>query len=597
MKNPGLLKSIIYVIILAWVGMTVAGCSQTNSLSSNPVAAEVDPESNLSIGDSTSKGENFAPVVNLFADKSVVGTDAEVVIRAETLDPEGAQVEIAWNADSGNLISTADSRAVWQAPAVGTQATISCSATDPHGLVTKAEVKVEVLANGTYRLMVVADRSALPTGKVYSNSNDLYVPVSGARVEMPQLGLVGVTDSSGSVQFNIDQTDAVATATFAKVKHLDWEVNYIASLKPSAGVSSVMDSLSFAPGFDGVSVAVGRGDSFSLKRGAIEVMAVENTYGEFKPVAEVTVDAGSVQSVSAAGTGIALVNSISASNGEINLRLTKNGYQTIDGYRIPVALDGLTLVRARLDQSGKIPDTDAIISYTRPYNYQNSFPVSGPFEIGFGQAMEKETFFDDISLMIQNKSNGATLAMTGSEIKNHFRVEWSGNTAVRLYPRQPLQGLTRYSLLISRLTARAVDGRMLKNYNGMYGEFVTEADAVPRILSTSPVNGATDVGRTGPFVVRFDRSMMPESLYDNLEIEITNLQSNSRIVVDGASLKSHFSVVWKEANTVLELVPYRMLAVDNPYLIRLNRCGLVSVSGKSAEGFQNLWGQFKTGKL
>ena len=55
--------------------------------------------------------------------------------------------------------------------------------------------------------------------------------------------------------------------------------------------------------------------------------------------------------------------------------------------------------------------------------------------------------------------------------------------------------------------------------------------------------------------------------------------------------------MWKEANTVLELVPYRMLAVDNPYLIRLNRCALKSVSGKIAQDFNNLWGQFTTGKL
>jgi hypothetical protein len=326
-------------------------------------------------------------------------------------------------------------------------------------------------------------------------------------------------------------------------------------------------------------------------------MAVENAYGEIKPVAEVTVDAGSVQTFSARETGIALVNSISAANGEINLRLSKNGYQTIDGYRIPVALDGLTIVRARLDQTGSIPDTEAIISYTRPYNYQNAFPVSGPFEIGFGQPMEKENFFDDISLMIQNKSTGLTMALNGREIEKHFRIEWIGNTTIKLYPRQPLQGLTRYSLLISRLTARAVDGRMLKNYNGMYGEFVTDADAAPKILSTSPVNGSGEVGRTGPFVIRFDRSMLPESLYDDLEIEITNLKSNVKIIVDEVSLRSHFSVTWKEANTVLELVPYRMLAPDNPYLIRLNSCGLVSVSGKSAEGFENLWGQFTTGKL
>ncbi len=595
MKNGRLFKSFVYTMILVWVGMTIAGCTQANSLSSNPAAADTNPESVLNTVDKTTKGENYAPVVNLLAEKTVVGPENEVIIRAETLDPEGSQLEILWNADSGDLINTDNDRVVWRAPKIGTSATISCKATDPEGAFTSAEVKIEVLADGSYRLVVMADRSSLLTSRSYSGSSDLYVPVSGARVELPVLGQIGVTGSDGSVEFTIDQSVVVATSAVVMVKYLDWELSYNATLKPAAGSGAVLDSLSFAPGFDGVSVAIGRGDSFNLKRGAIEVMAVENSYGTTRPIAEVTVDAGFAQSMSAAGTGIALVSSLSSS--DVNLRLSKNGYQTIDGYKIPVSLDGLTIVRARLEKSGSIPDTEAIISYTRPFNYQKAFPVSGPFEIGFGQAMEKESFFDDISLMIQNKETGATMAMTGPDIGRNFRVAWIGSTIVQLYPVQPLKGLTRYSLLISRLNARAADGRVLKNYNGMYGEFTTDADVSPKILSTSPVNGAVSVGRTGPFVIRFDRSMQKDSLYDDLEIEITNLKSNAQVIVDGVSIKSYFSVTWKEADTVLELVPFRMLAAENPYLIRLNSCGLVSVSGKKAEGFENLWGQFTTGKL
>lgn len=596
MKNRRLLKSLFFTIILAWVGITIAGCTQSNSLTANNPAAAEGPESNLNLGE-VNKNENFAPVVNLLADRTVVGPNTEVVIRAETLDPEGAPVEITWDADTGDLVSTTDTRVIWKAPSIGTSATVSCQATDPEGLVSRAEVKIDVLADGTYRLTIVADRSSMFAGKSIGAAGDLYVPVSGARVEMPALGLTTVSNNSGTVEFNIDQTQAVATSTLVKVRHLDWEISYQASLKPSAGSNLVLDSLSFAPGFDGVSVAVARGDSFSMRRGAIEVTAVENSYGELRPVGEVTVDAGPVQAQSAVGSGIALVSSVAAGNGAINLRLSKNGYTTIDGYQVPVSLDGLTLVRARLDPAGRIPDTEAIIAYTMPYNYQTSFPVSGPFEIGFGQAMEISTFFDDISLMIQNKETGAVMAMGGSEIKKNFRVEWVGTTGLRLFPKQPLRGLTRYSLLISRLTARAADSRVLKNYNGIYGEFTTAADTAPRILSTSPVNGGSEIGRSGPFVIRFDRSMKPSSLYDDLEIEITNLQSNKKITIDGSSLKSHFSVTWKESDTVLELVPYRMLAADNPYLIRLNHCGLVSLSGKAAEGFSNLWGQFTTGKL
>jgi hypothetical protein len=69
------------------------------------------------------------------------------------------------------------------------------------------------------------------------------------------------------------------------------------------------------------------------------------------------------------------------------------------------------------------------------------------------------------------------------------------------------------------------------------------------------------------------------------------------MVLDGISLRSNFSVSWKESNTLLELVPYRMLRADGSYLIRLNSCNLVSESGKKVVGFANLWGQFKTGNL
>lgn len=599
MKNHKLLKSLAFLVLVTWVGFSISGCTQANSLSSaNPAGADANPESVINVGDSTgNKSENFAPVINLIAEKTVVGPESEVIIRAESLDPEGGQVDISWDADTGDLISTDASRAIWKAPAIGTSATVSCVAQDAAGLTSRAEVKIEVLANGVYRLTVMADRTAIQTGRISGDDTSLYVPVSGARVEMPQLGQVGVTDANGTVEINIDQTESVATGTFMSVRYLDWEVGYQATLKPNSGSNRIIDSLSFSPGFDGVSVAVGRGDSFSLKRGAIEVTTLENSMGEYRPIAEVTVDAGSSQSHSSAGTGIALVSSVGSGNGEINLRLAKNGYQTIDGYQIPVVLDGLTLVRARLEKAGQMPDSAAIISWTRPFNNQKAFPVSGPFEIGFGQPMEKETIFDDISLMIQNKETASMMAITGPDIAKRFRVEWVGATILRLYPKQPLQGLSRYSLVISRLNARATDGRMLKTYNGLYGEFITDEDAAPKILQTSPTNGETEIGRTGPFIIRFDRSMLPESLYVDLEIEITNLKSNSKVVVDGNSLKSHFSVTWKEANTVLELVPYRMLAADNPYLIKLNSCSLESVSGKKADGFENMWGQFVTGKL
>jgi hypothetical protein len=405
-----------------------------------------------------------------------------------------------------------------------------------------------------------------------------------------------VTYSSGVVEFNLDQNQVVASSAQVTVSYYDWEASYVAALIAPDG-SRIVDNLTFYPGYDSVSVAIARGDSFQLKRGMLEVTAIENTAGTLQPVAEVLVNAGAAQGVSDREAGRALVLSSSAGNADVNISLVRPGYQTIEGYQVPVAIDGVTLVRARMSRSGIMADSSAVISYTRPYNGQRSFPVTGPFVIGFGQPMEKNTIFDSFNMMVENKTSGVLTALSGAEIKNRFRIEWVGDTVLKLYPLTNLASLARYSYLINSWDARAADGRILKSYSGMYGEFFTDEDPEPAVLSTNPKNGDAGIGRNGPFAITFNRSMLPSSLYNDLEIEITSLDSGSRLVVDGQSLRSHFSVTWKDNNRVLELVPYRMLRANASYLIRLKRCGLVSDSGKAVANFANLWGQFKTAGL
>ena len=595
MKTQNIVKQLLYVALCVLVATIIAGCTSANSISSlNPVAA--DPETELNIGDTTKTSTTLLPVVNIYASRAVVGPEAELMLRAEAIDPAGGQVTVAWEADAGNIISTDGSNAVWKAPAQTSSSIIACVATDVRGGKGRAEYKVDVVGNSTYRLTITADRTSVLTGRIDANSTSPVVPIGGAKIELTAVGEVGTSDSNGMVEFNIDQAQALATSTMIIVKYMNWEVSYNASLLVGDGLR-IIDELTFYPGYDGVSVAVARGDSFMLRRGMIEVTAVENSAGVVKPVAEVTIDAGANQAVSAAGDGRALFSTNTVGNSETSIRLARGGYQTIEGYFVPVTVDGLTLVNARLAKTGTISELDAIISWSRPYNNQTAFPVSGPFEIGFGQPMEKASIFNDISLMIQNKSRGTMIALSGAQIEQNFRVVWKSDTILQLFPRQALGSSTRYSMLISRWNARAIDSRMLKTYEGLYGEFTTDADPSPAIVATSPKNGDTDVGRSGPFTIRFDRSMKPESLYDNLKIEITSLDSGAKIVLDGTSLRSNFAVKWKESNTLLELVPYRMLRAGGSYLIRLKECNLVSESGKEVLGFDNLWGQFKTGGL
>lgn len=596
MKAQNFAKQLLYVSFCVLAAILIAGCSSVNSIDSlNPLAA--DPETELSVGKTTeTDSANLVPVVNIYAARNVVGPQGELSLRAEAIDPAGGQVSIAWQASDGNIISTEGSNAVWKAPTQTSTNIITCIATDVRGGQASAEYSVDVVGNSTYRLTISADRTSVLTGRIIADPTSPVVPVSGARIELAAINETGVSDGNGMVEFNIDQAQALATSTLVIVKYLDWEISYNASLLVGDGLR-IIDEITFYPGYNEVSVAVARGDSFLLRRGMIEVTAVENSAGAIKPIAEVTIDVGPGQATSGSGNGRAILSSNIAGNGETSIRLARNGYQTIEGYYVPVSVDGLTLVNARLSKTGTIPELDAVISWTRPFVNQTAFPVAGPFEIGFGQVMEQSSIFNDISLTIQNKSRGNMIAINGSMIERHFRAVWKSATVLQLYPRQPLDASTRYSMMISRWNARAVDGRVLKTYEGLYGEFTTDADPTPKITATSPKNGDTDVGRTGPFAVRFDRSMQPDSLYDDLEIEITSLDSGSRMLLNGTSLRSNFSVNWKEGNTLLELVPYQMLRAKGSYLIRLNKCNLVSESGKKVSDFSNLWGQFKTGSI
>jgi len=598
MKTHKILTQIFFLVACAWLVMNFAGCSSSNSLSSvNPAAA--DPETAINRGDSTASdttGLTLAPVVNVFASKTIVGPLSEIDLRAEAVDPAGGQVTIAWQAESGTIINTNGSNAIWKAPAQTSSNKIVCIATDVRGTSTKAEVTVEVIGNAVYRLIINADRSSLLTSRITSDPASPFVAVAGARVSIEGFADSGVTDASGAVEFNLDQSNAVASSAQVTVSYYDWEASFVANLAVPEGMR-IVDNLTFYPGYDSVTVAIARGDSFQLKRGMLEVTTVEISAGVLKPVAEVYVDAGAAQAVSAQTDGRALVSSNVSGNSEVLLRLARSGYQTIEGYNVPISIDGLTLVRARMAKSGTMPDSQAVISFVRPYNGQTAFAVTAPFVIGFGQPMEKSSIFDNVNLMIENKNTGSLLSISGPEILRKFRVEWVGDTLLKLHPNFLLRPVTRYSLLVSRWEARAADGRMLKNYSGMYGEFVTDIDPSPSIVSTSPKNGDTAVGRNGPFAITFDRPMNTESLYSNLQIEITSLDSNSKLTIDGSSLKSHFSVTWKNGNRVLELVPYRMLRANASYLIRLNKSGLVSESGKAISGFANLWGQFKTAGL
>ncbi|HNV72737.1 MAG TPA: Ig-like domain-containing protein, partial [Candidatus Ozemobacteraceae bacterium] len=240
---------------------------------------------------------------------------------------------------------------------------------------------------------------------------------------------------------------------------------------------------------------------------------------------------------------------------------------------------------------------DPFVSWTKPFKGQKEVSVIGPFEIGFGQPMEQATILDDVEVNAQQEGGGPTVVLNGSQLARLFNLEWVTPTVLRFTPKIPLAPLARYSMLVTKWNARAADGRILRNYTGMFGSFTTGPDNAPSVKSTSPRNGEMNVGRSGPFTVTFDRSMDPTTLTTDLRLRLTHVDSGASVMIDGSTFDSLFSAVWSLDNTVLSLVPKLMMAANAKYLIQIERFSLRSRTGKPMTDTSALWGQFMTGAL
>lgn len=579
------------------------GCSNIGANKrTNPVASETDPETNVSTGtktsDSTTRNadNSLLPVINLYASQNIVGAGSEINLRAEAIDPAGAPVTLTWDSSEGILTSVNGSSAVWQAPNHTSNSVVSCTATDVRGGKTTANLEIEVIGNSVYKLNILADRCSLSAGVSSENTENAYVPVAGARVILKAFNDVAVSDKDGNVEFDVTQVEKIATYSDIEVSYKDWDITYNAKLVGITG-NVVKDYLVFSPGYTNVSVALANGDSFDLKKGMLEVTTTEkNTIGLLEPLSEVSVNCSAGQGVSDRDTGSLLISSSYAGN-NTDLSLTKTGYSDIENCNVPLNQNYLTLVSAEMTRNGNLPDYDAVISWISPYNYKTGVSVMSPFIIGFGQPMETSTAFDSINLMVQNKNTNELINITGNELKSLFNIVWKNNTLVYLTPKYGYKADTRYSILVNNWSAKSLDGRYLKSYIGTYYEFKTDEDKAPQILGFEPVNGATNVSRNGPFTIYFDRGIDTESLYENTEIEIVCVNSGLSVTLTGSSIRSFFSVIWKNDNAELQLVPSVTLSPRNTYQIRIKKCSFKSASGKAITGLENFWTQFTTGGI
>ncbi|MBF0500571.1 MAG: Ig-like domain-containing protein [Candidatus Riflebacteria bacterium] len=611
-------KRAIVTILFLEVAFSFAGCTNANSVlnSSNPLGSSdsststsvstsvyTSTSTNTYIGSSTyqintatgtggsSLPGNTVPVLNLKTSADVVGYSGAVTLTAEAVDPNGYTLTYSWTASDGVFINQTVNSATWKAPDHMADVGITCTVRNTKGAQTSKNYVISVVGGRKYQIELDVSRTSIYANNSGENLSGSWLPLAQAKISMPALNQTLVTDQTGKVLIDIDGGAKTASSTDVIITYLDWEVRFNTVFTNGTILRS--DVIQFYPGYDGVTVAMGRGDSFQSKRGGIEVSAVEAKNGFTSPVSDFAVEVGN--SLGNGASGVAFLSSNTV-GGDVGFKVSKTGYADLSGLTIPTALDAVTLVQAKMLPAGKTSITDAFVSWSSPFSGQSAVPVIGPFTIGFGQPMEQSTIFQDLEMTIQDGA-GTTIVVTGADIDRRFLLQWDGPTLLHMAPKFPLQPLKRYSMLVSRWNARAADGRLLKNYSGMFGVFTTDVDSAPVISATQPRNGDTGIGRSGPFVVKFDRPMDTTTLATNLLIEISDMVTGSKLSVDGSSLATEFSVLWTEDDTLLSLVPRRTLKSSHSYLVRLTRSGLKSRTGKAANGLNNLWGQFTTGEL
>ena len=93
----------LFILLSAATCLTASGCG-TSKKSTNPVGADTRSESTVTAGQAGSLDDEstvktpeskLLPVINVYASQNIVGANAEVNLRAEAIDPTGAQVSLA----------------------------------------------------------------------------------------------------------------------------------------------------------------------------------------------------------------------------------------------------------------------------------------------------------------------------------------------------------------------------------------------------------------------------------------------------------------------------------------------------------------------
>ncbi|MDD3000168.1 MAG: Ig-like domain-containing protein [Candidatus Riflebacteria bacterium] len=584
-------SALLSIVIGILIILGASGCTSDATLR-NPVSAEKEAEGDRG-GDIASTTATLIPIINILLDSTRVNTGEEINLRIEAVDPSGGTLDYAWSANEGTLVRADSEIAVWQAPQHSAKALLTCKATDIRGKMGSATVEITVVGKTLYEIKVLGDRSSL---FVNSNSYTIgdFAPLGGAKIEVEGMDISQLTDTAGKAVLSLDSEKLGKNAKI-RVSYQNWDLLY-ETLFPAQEGDNRSDELIFSPNFQGLTVAMGTGNAFSPKYGMIEVAPVELGTGLLTAIPEVCVNAGT-ESGYTDMNNLRVAVSAQRFGPEISLSLSKPGYQTIENTSVPVASSYATIVLAKMLKNGASTTIEPSISAIKPYKYNQSVAVTSPIEIVFAQPMARDSIFNDFEVIVTNKNTNEIVGLNGSDISKKATIEWKNDTTLVLRPINSFTSQSIYSFNIKKWNAYSIDGRKLKSYAGLYHEFTTASDPVPMVTSFVPVNGSSNVRRNGPFAINFDVPINPNSIYDDLSIELVNKDINSTTTLTETNVDSFFSITWTNQNKTVEFVPVNALDAFCDYTLRFNKLAVKSMTGKTATGINYTWLGFSTGGM
>src|SRR5262249_6604409 len=180
-----------------------------------------------------------------------------------------------------------------------------------------------------------------------------------------------------------------------------------------------------------------------------------------------------------------------------------------------------------------------------PTTYTTNVPVNVVVDVEFSEAL------DASSVVAQN----VELLEGASEVARTVSRVGSGEV-VRITPSSDLAANSFYGVRLSTELKDLEGLSPATNYNGYFTTGAGSDATVPSVVMVSPPAGSTGVGVNAPIRVKFSKGVNP------LTVDATTV-----VVTGGAQTVVPSSVVFNDANDVVEIVPHEPLVAQAAYTI------------------------------